>query len=96
LRGDEAVLRELERLAVRPSGDIDVDELTHPLYALREFDRTRPIAESRHQALRAYRLSQAIWAAEADLGTEDAPARPDVDPSISFLLLPPATDETSR
>ena len=44
LRGDEAMLGELERLAVLPPAELDVDELTQLLYSLREFDRTRPIA----------------------------------------------------
>lgn len=92
LRGDAAVLRELADVVVRDDADIDVAALTHMLYDLREFDRTRPIAPDRRDAFRAYRLSQAVWAAQAELATWPIAER-DVDPDISFLLLPVLAEE---
>jgi hypothetical protein len=91
LSGDDAVLGETVRME-KMRADADLEERTHLLHALREFDRTRPIAASERQALRAYRLSQAIWSAEAEFESRSH-TPPDVDPDISFLLLPAATAE---
>ncbi len=45
------------------------------------------MTESSREALRACRLSQAIWAGQAELETKER-KRFDVDPDISFVLLP--------
>jgi len=88
------VLTEIVRMAAQPDDAIDVAELTHLLYALREYDRTRPLPESTRQALRAYRVSQAIWAGQSEL--EQKTRRPfEVDPGISFMLLPPHASTAS-
>ena len=63
------VLDEIVRIAAQSDDDVDVAELTHLLYELRDYDRTRAVPEADRKALRAYRLSQAIWAGQAELET---------------------------
>jgi len=87
LDNDAKVLGELERMAALPEDDVNLGELTHLLYRLREFDRTRSVAESDKNALRAYRLSQAIWAGQAELEVRGVDPY-ELDPDLSFILLP--------
>ncbi|MDH3433555.1 MAG: hypothetical protein OEM60_06835, partial [Gammaproteobacteria bacterium] len=65
----------------------EVAELTRFLYELREFDRTRKFSNAVSEQLRVYRLSQAAWASRAELTTWSAKTV-DMDPDLSFLLLP--------
>jgi hypothetical protein len=65
----------------------DVDRLTSFLYELRAFDRTRKFSSAVGFQLRKYRISQAIWAGQAEPRLEDIEA-PEIDPGISFVVLP--------
>jgi hypothetical protein len=70
----------------------DVAALTRFLYELREFDRTRRFSTTVGEQVRAYRLSQAIWASRAEHRTWDDKTYA-MDPNISLLVLPrPATE----
>ena len=72
-----------------------VRELTAFLYELREFDRTRRYSDSTREQVRAYRLSQAIWASSTELPTRSG-AKETLDPNISFFALPRPIAETSH
>lgn len=72
----------------------DIEALTRFLYELREFDRTRQFSDVRREQLRAYRLSQAIWASRTEFSTWK-PGEVEMDPNISFLLLPGPAVETA-
>jgi len=65
----------------------DVKSLTQFLYELREFDRTRRFSAMVGEQLRAYRLSQAVWAGQTELTTWKAKTT-ETDPDIAFLMLP--------
>lgn len=65
----------------------DVKTLTQFLYELREFDRTRKFTDETGERLRAYRLSQAIWASRVELHAKERRSVA-MDPDISFLVLP--------
>lgn len=65
----------------------DIDGLTRFLYELREFDRTRKLSDALGKELWKYRLSQAIWAGQAEFSKIDVET-PEIDPDISFLTLP--------
>ena len=65
----------------------EVRELTQFLYELREYDRTRRLNDDTFQTQRAYRLTQAIWAARAEY--KPGKPRPDtLDANLSFIALP--------
>lgn len=65
----------------------DVRELTRFLYELREYDRTRQLTDAMRAQLRAYRLSQAIWAGKAEY---EPSAKDDetMDADIAYFVLP--------
>jgi len=65
----------------------DVQELTQFLYELREYDRTRRLTDSMRAQVRAYRLSQAIWAGKAEY---EPSVKNDetMDADISYFVLP--------
>jgi len=65
----------------------EVETLTQFLYELREFDRTRMFSSERGEKLRAYRLSQAIWAGQAEYRTWTVEPR-GINPEPSLLVLP--------
>ena len=65
----------------------EIDELNRFLYQLQEFDRTREFSETSEEQLRAYRISQAIWASLTERRTFDGGTTA-IDPDISFLILP--------
>lgn len=90
LASHDRVLQEIQRFVVMEMDEIDIDELTHLLYQLREYDRTRPLEEADRQAMRAYRLSQAIWAGRAE--KQKWEFKPyENDPDLSYFLLPAGT-----
>jgi hypothetical protein len=65
----------------------DVQDLTRFLYELREYDRTRRLSDATREQLRAYRLTQAIWAGKAEYkpsAAEDGT----MDADISYFVLP--------
>ena len=47
----------------------------------------RPLADENRKKVRAYRLSQAIWAGLAEMPLRKL-EMPEVDPELSFVLLP--------
>ena len=61
--------------------------LTPFLYELREFDRTRKFSSERGEKLRAYRLSQAVWAGHAEFRTWSIEPR-GIEPPPSLIVLP--------
>jgi hypothetical protein len=65
----------------------DIDDLNRFLYQLQEFDRTRRFSEAGVERLRAYRLSQAIWASRTEQRVFEGGTTA-IDPDISFLILP--------
>jgi len=67
----------------------EAETLTRFLYELREFDRTRTFSPAVGEKLRAYRLSQAIWAGQAEYRTWSAESR-GIDPEPSLIVLPGA------
>ena len=86
LRSHEEVTGAVERTLTEARID-DVATLTQFLYELREFDRTRKFSAAAAEQLRAYRLSQAIWAGHVEsVSWGDRTVA--VDPDISFLMLP--------
>ncbi len=95
LGSHQKVLAEIERIARQPKENTDVEELVHVLYELRDYDRTRSIPESDKKAMRAYRLSQAIWAGRAELEVRGVDPY-QVDPDISFVLFPATAPRMSR
>jgi hypothetical protein len=88
LDSHEAVTRAVRTLLADAQIE-DGEVLTAFLYELREFDRTRRFTDALGERLRAYRLSQAVWAGHAEYRTwKTEPA--ELDPELSFLVLPPA------
>ncbi|MEX2215732.1 MAG: hypothetical protein WD768_16595 [Phycisphaeraceae bacterium] len=87
LRSHKEVTATAERVlaAAQPA---DGDKLTRFLYELREFDRTRKYTKAGLARLRTYRLSQAVWASRVELTTRKRHT-PQVDPDLSFFILPP-------
>jgi len=65
----------------------EVGTLTQFLYELREFDRTRRFSSELGKKLRVYRLSQAIWAGQAEYRTWSTKPR-GIEPLPSLLVLP--------
>jgi hypothetical protein len=75
------------RTVIAESRVEEVDKLTQFLYELREFDRTRTFSSALGEKLRAYRLSQTIWAGQAEYRTWSTEPR-GIDPEPSLLVLP--------
>ena len=61
--------------------------MTRFLHQLRQYDRTRGLSDASRLRERRYRLDQAVWASRAEVLAE-SPLGPEVDPGISFVILP--------
>ena len=73
----------------------ELKELTQFLYELREFDRTRSFSPAVLEKLRSYRLSQAIWAAQAEYRTWKTEPR-GIVPAPTLMLLPASAEVGPR
>ena len=89
LRSHEEVTSAVQNLLANVT-IAEVDTLTRFLYELREFDRTRKFSDAVGEQMRAYRLSQAIWASRTEYTTWKT-GTPETDPDVSFLILPLAS-----
>lgn len=67
----------------------DTDDLTQFLYELREYDRTRRLTDAAREQLRVYRLSQAIWAGQAEYKSKN-PGENTMDADLAYFVLPAA------
>jgi len=65
----------------------DTEELTQFLYELREYDRTRRLTDATREQVRTYRLTQAIWAGEAEHQPSDKKDGT-MDANLSYFVLP--------
>jgi hypothetical protein len=65
----------------------DVEDLTGFLYELREYDRTRHLTDTAREQLRVYRLSQAIWAGQAEYEAKE-PGENVLDADLAYFVLP--------
>jgi len=72
----------------------DVEDLTGFLYELREYDRTRRMTDATRQQLRVYRLTQAIWAGQAEYKAKD-PDDNIMDANLAYFVLPRADQGAS-
>jgi len=93
IRSHQEVTDTLQAMLARVRKD-DVQELTRFLYELREYDRTRRLTDATHAQLRAYRLSQAIWAGQAEYKPSSTENEA-MDSDISFFVLPSADGRPS-
>lgn len=88
LRDHPAVLDAAETLLARVEKN-DVPELTQFLYELREYDRTRQLTDTSREQLRVYRLTQAIWAGQAEYEAKE-PDENTMDSNLAWFVLPAA------
>lgn len=86
-----AVLEALAASLAEPEVE-NVATMTRFLYELREFDRTRAFSPERARELRAYRLSQALWAGQAERRTWETEPR-GIVPDPAYLVLPASATE---
>mgnify|MGYP001812589868 FL=1 len=72
----------------------DVEELTQFIYELREYDRTRGLTDAAREQRRVYRLSQAIWAGQAEYEAKE-PDENTMDADLSWFVLPPQLNDAT-
>lgn len=86
LGSHQAVTDSMQTLLARVEKD-DTEDLTQFLYALREYDRTRRLTDSAREGVRVYRLSQAIWAGQAEYEASE-PGENVMDANLTYFVLP--------
>ena len=72
----------------------DTEHLTQFIYELREYDRTRGLTDTLREQIRVYRLSQAIWAGQAEYEAK-APDENIMDADLAYFVLPPPFTDAS-
>ena len=92
LSDHEAVLDAIQAMLAGLEKD-DVPELTQFLYELREYDRTRRLTDATHEQLRVYRLTQAIWAGQAEYEATE-PGENTMDANLAWFVLPAGGSRT--
>ena len=86
LRDHQAVTDAMEAFLARVEKG-DTEDLTQFLYELREYDRTRQLTDATREGIRAYRLTQAIWAGQAEYKAKE-PDENTMDANLSYFMLP--------
>jgi hypothetical protein len=86
LGSHEEVIDAMQNMLVGVQDD-EIDRLNRFLYQLQEFDRTRRFSAAGKEQIRAYRLSQAVWASRTERRIFEGGTTA-IDPDISFLILP--------
>jgi hypothetical protein len=93
LDSHEAVTESVQAFLSRVEKD-DTNDLTQFLYELREYDRTRHLTDATRQQIRAYRLTQAIWAGQAEYEAKE-PGENVMDGDLAYFVLPAADQRPS-